>query len=321
MNTQNIRLASVDEANAEARDGADMADLDDVPVPYMQRTRDWYLALGYGNPYRYAHYAQVPFTALRKPLSECAVALLTTAAPYQEDKGPQGPGAPYNAAAKFYAPYMGETSVDHDLRISHVAIDRKHTSMEDSNSWFPLPLLREFVKEGRVGRLTKHFHGVPTNRSQRHTLEVDIPVIVERCKADGTDVAVLVPNCPVCHQTMSLTARALEAAGIATVIMGCAKDIVEFVGVPRFMFSDFPLGNAAGKPHDAPSQRATLELAMRVLESAAAARTTVQSPQVWSEDWHWKLDYSNVERVSAEDLARLRAENDQARLTAKALRG
>ncbi|WP_226858329.1 reductase [Diaphorobacter aerolatus] len=299
---------------------ADVAAFDDVPVPYMQRTRDWYLALGYDNPYRYAHCAQVPFTALTRPLSQSRVALLTTAAPYQPDKGPQGPGAPYNAAAKFYEPFVGDTREDHDLRISHVSIDRKHTSMEDSNTWFPLPLMRELVKQGRIGALTRNFHGVPTNRSQRHTLAVDVPVILERCRAEGADVAVLVPNCPVCHQTLSLTARALEAAGIATVIMGCAKDIVEHVGVPRFLFSDFPLGNGAGKPHDAQSQRETLELALRVLESAPAPRTTVQSPQVWSERWEWKLDYCNVERVSPEELAHLKAENDKARDTAKALR-
>lgn len=320
MNHSAPKLASVEEANAESSEGLGIAHAEDVPVPYMQRTRDWYLALGYGNPYRYSHYAQVPFAALKKPLSECSVALLTTAAPFQPDKGPQGPGAPYNAAAKFYEPFAGDTSVDHDLRISHVGIDRKHTSMEDSNAWFPLPLMRKFVEQGRIGRLTKNFHGVPTNRSQRHTLEVDIPLIIERCKAEGADVAVLVPNCPICHQTLSLTARALEAAGIPTVIMGCAKDIVEYVGVPRFLFSDFPLGNGAGKPHDAQSQHDTLELALRVLETAPAARTTVQSPQTWSEHWEWKLDYSNVARVSAEELARLRAENDKAKDTAKALR-
>ena len=64
------------------------------------------------------------------------------------------------------------------------------------------------------------------------------------------DAAVLVPNCPVCHQTVSLVARHLEANGISTVVMGCAKDIVEHAAVPRFLFSDFPLGNSAGKPHD-----------------------------------------------------------------------
>jgi hypothetical protein len=63
--------------------------------------------------------------------------------------------------------------------------------------------------------------------------------------------------------------------------MGCAKDIVEHCGVPRFLFSDFPLGNSAGKPFDVASQRETLELALQVLESAPAARTTVQNPIRW----------------------------------------
>src|SRR5882724_10801945 len=61
--------------------------------------------------------------------------------------------------------------------------------------------------------------------------------------------------------------------------MGCARDIVEHCGVPRFLFSDFPLGNSAGRPFDPESQAATLELALRVLEAAPAARTTVQSPR------------------------------------------
>lgn len=107
---------------------------------------------------------------------------------------------------------------------------------------------------------------------------------------------------------MSLAARHLEAHGIATVVLGCAKDIVELVGVPRFLFSDFPLGNAAGLPHDLASQDATLELALKVLESAPGPRTTVQSPQRWSDDPSWKLDYSNIARLSPEEVARRRAE-------------
>lgn len=293
---------------------------EDSPIPYMKRTREWYLALGFNNPYRYAHYIDVPFTPLSKPLAQSTVALLTTAAPYQPDKGPQGPGAPYNAAAKFYVPYTMDTAYDHDVRVSHVGIDRKHTSMEDSNSWFPLPMLRRFADQGRIGRLARHAHGVPTNRSQRHTIYVDIPMILQRCKEDGVDVAVLVPNCPICHQTMCLTARALEAAGISTVIMGCAKDIVEHVGVPRFLFSDFPLGNGAGRPKDPQSQAATLELALRVLETAPGPRTTVQNPQRWSASHEWKLDFSNIERVPPEEIDRLRAEAHQARATGKAVR-
>ncbi len=293
--------------------------MSDQPVPYMDRTREWYQALGYGTPYRYAHFEDVPFQPLARPLRDCVLTLVTTAAPYQPDKGAQGPGAPYNAAAKFFVPYTGDTAQDHDLRIAHVAIDRKHTSMEDSNSWFPLPLMRRWAGDGRF-RLAPRFHGAPTNRSQRHTMEVDIPLILQRCREDGVDAAVLVANCPVCHQTLALTARALEAAGIATVLMGCARDIVEHVGVPRLLFSDFPLGNAAGKPHDPSSQEATLALALELLASATQPRTTLVSPQRWSDSPDWKLDYCNVDRVSPAELARLRAEFDAGKETARALR-
>ncbi len=121
----------------------------------------------------------------------------------------------------------------------------------------------------------------------------------------------------MCHQTVSLAARTIEAAGIPTVVMGCAKDIVEWVGVPRFLFSDFPLGNPCGRPKDVPSQLATLELAVRLLDSAAAPRTTVQNPIRWSDDARWKLDYSNVDQLSAEEIARRRAEFDKGKEIAK----
>lgn len=296
-----------------------MTAFDDEPIRYMQRTRDWYLALGYDNPYRWAHFAEVPFQPLPRPLADCTLALVTTAAPYQPDKGPQGPGAPYNAAAKFFAVYSGDAARDHDVRNTHVAIDFRHTTREDSRTWFPLPAMREAAARGRF-RLARRFHGLPTNRSQRHTVEADCPELLARCREDHVDVAIFVPNCPVCHQTTSLAARHLEANGIATVVMGCAKDIVEHCGVPRFVFSDFPLGNAAGKPGDAASQALTLELALRTLESAVAPRTTVQSPLRWSESAEWKLDYANPQRATADELERARREMDEGKAVAKALR-
>ena len=293
---------------------------DDVPTRYMQRTRDWYLAMGYNNPYRWAHYAEVPFHPLQKPLQASTVALITTASPYQPGRGDQGVNAPYNAEAKFYKVYTGDSSKDHDLRITHVAIDRKHTTMQDRGTWFPLPALRQAQRAGRIGRLAPRFYGLPTNRSQRHTIEVDCPEILRLCREDGVEAVILVANCPVCHQSCSLLARYLENAGISTVIMACAKDVVEHVGVPRMLFSDFPLGNSAGKPDDPVSQALTLELALRTLESSPAARTTVQSPLRWSDSPAWKKDYSNVECVKPEEFVRLRAENDLAKEAAQKLR-
>ncbi len=121
----------------------------------------------------------------------------------------------------------------------------------------------------------------------------------------------------MCHQTVSLISRYLEENGISTVVMGCAKDIVEQCGVPRFLFSDFPLGNSAGKPNDPDSQAFTLDLALRVLETAIGPRTTVQSPLRWNDDARWKIDFSNIEQMSEEELAKRRAAFDEVKRVAK----
>lgn len=293
---------------------------DDVPIPYMARTREYYAAIGYTTPYRWAHYIDAPFQPLRKPLGQSRVTLVTTAAPFDPAKGDQGPGAKYNGGAKFYTVYDGDTSKPHDVRISHIAYDRVHTTADDSGTWFPLPQMQLQAREGKIGEVAPRFFGAPTNRSQRVTIETDAPEILARCRADGVDAAVLVPNCPVCHQTISLVARHLEANGIATIVMGCAKDIVEHAAVPRFLFSDFPLGNSAGKPQDPASQAHTLELALRVLETAPGPQTTVQSPLRWSKDAAWKRDYNNVALLSAEELARRRREFDAQKEVARGLR-
>ena len=166
----------------------------DVPIPYMRRTRDYYVALGYGTPYRWAHFVDVPFAPLRIPLSRARVALITTAAPYQPEAGDQGPGAPYNAGAKFYSVYSNSTERPPDLRISHVGYDRKHTSAEDINTYFPLARLKDAEAAGRIGALAPRFHGAPTNRSHRTTIETDVPELLRRCREDSVAAAVLVPS-------------------------------------------------------------------------------------------------------------------------------
>jgi hypothetical protein len=292
----------------------------DQPVRYIERTRSYYLGLGYDNPYVWAHYLDVPFAPLKKPLNQSVLGLITTAVPFDPEKGPQGQGSPYNAAAKFYQPYKSAINQKLDLRIAHVGIDRKNANMEEVECWFPLAAARRVVEMGRLRMVSPNFYGLPTNRSQRHTLEIDAPIILEMLRADNVDVAVLIPNCPICHQSQSLLARHLEAAGISTVVMGTAKDIVEYCGVPRFLFSDFPLGNAAARPNDPGSQDFSFELALKLLESAPAPRTTVQSPLRWSADVDWKLDYSNLERLSKQEIARLSEEAEKARVTARELR-
>ena len=104
----------------------------------------------------------------------------------------------------------------------------------------------------------------------------------------------------------------LEENGIPTVVIGSARDIVEECGVPRFLFSDFPLGNPCGKPEDSMMQRDMIGYAFDLLETARMPRTTVQSPFVWDEDTSWKARYA---RVDAEAAERLRKAGDARRET------
>lgn len=292
----------------------------DQPLAYIQRTRYYYQKLGYGEPYSWAHYKDAPFTALSRPVSSCIVSIVTTAAPYRSDKGEQGPGAAYNSAAKFFDVYSMDASTPPNLRISHIAIDRDHTTAEDLDSYFPLQALHRAAAEKHIGSVARRFYGLPTNRSKRTTLEKDSQKLLRLCTEDNVDIALLVPNCPVCHQSVALAARTLEAAGIVTVIMGCAKDIVEHVGVPRFLFSDFPLGNAAGRPNDPECQFATLLMALELGASATRALTTVHSPYLWSDDQSWKEDYSNPDKLSAKEILQRREAFDDAKKTAKGIK-
>jgi len=290
------------------------------PVEYIKRTRRYYQALGYGKPYDWAHFESVPFTLPSKPLSECKVGIVPPGAHFQPDKGDQGPGAPYNAAAKFFSVFKTPTHPKPDLRISHVGIDRDHTTAEDSGSYLPLMALEAAKQKGLIGELSKYVFGLPTNRSQKQTVQIDCQDLLKQIKAEKIDIAVLVPNCPVCHQSVSLAARALEEAGLLTVVLGCAKDIVEHVGVPRLLFSDFPLGNAAGIPGDIDCQQGLINAALDLVINATEPRTTIQSPYQWPGSDLWKEDYSNPDKLSDEEIRRKRAEFDSAKLQAKSIR-
>lgn len=294
-------------------------EIDPEPVRYIERTRAWYDALGTDNRYRWAAHVDVPFVRPARPIARARVALLTTAAPYRPELGAQGAGAPYNAAAKFYAIWSADSTAELDLRISHVAIDRRQQT-DDARCWFPMRALRRAETAGRVGAIADRVHGVPTNRSQRHTAEVDAPEVLARCRADGVEAAILVANCPVCHQSTALVGRHLEAAGIPTVLMGTARDIVERCGVPRFVFSDLPLGNAAALPDDPASGDVNLALALDLLEHAFAPRTTVRSPLRWTRAPDWKRHVLDVGALTPDAIARLRAEHAESLRVGRAVR-
>ena len=184
----------MDNSEMWLKEVAILPDDDHDPIRYIERTRNYYLAIGFDNPYRWAHYDDVPFTPLTKPLSKSRIGLVTTAAPFQPELPDQGPGAAYNAAAKFHSVYSDSTERMPDVRISHVGYDRIHTTAEDMRTWFPLKQLWKARDAGRIGSIAPRFAGAPTTRSQRHTTEIDAPEILEQFREDQVDAAVLVPN-------------------------------------------------------------------------------------------------------------------------------
>lgn len=151
---------------------------------YMERTRAWYEAQGYERPYAWAHFEDVPFAHLPKPLSDCRVALVTTGTPIGEDGGPVLPKRAYRHPVE---------SPPERLYSDDLGWDKEATHMDDRASYLPLEALEELVAAGWIGALAPHFHGIPTEYSQRRTIEIDAPTLLENLREDEADAALLVP--------------------------------------------------------------------------------------------------------------------------------
>ncbi len=157
-------------------------------VSYIDRTREFYAAQGYDKAYRWAHFDEVPFARLAKPLSECRVALVTTASVHR-DQSPQD-GVLRGAKQVWSGPTDGPPK---RLYTDEVAWDKEATHTDDVDSFLPIHPLEALVAGGRIGSQPPRFYGVPTDYSQRRTIEQDAPEILGRCREDGVDVALLVP--------------------------------------------------------------------------------------------------------------------------------
>lgn len=160
-------------------------------VRYIDKTREYYLRQGYDKPYKWAHFDDVPFTPLSKPLAECRVTLISTGEvevrgkTLNEDESQMG-----NVGGVYSIP---ADTPEEDLYSASRSFDTHATTLEDINALFPIGRLREAVAAGRIGSLTGRLTGVYNAYSQRRTMERDAPEVLRRCREDGADVAVMVP--------------------------------------------------------------------------------------------------------------------------------
>lgn len=282
-------------------------------VSYIDRSRAYYAAQGYPTAYRWASPAEKPaLTRLSGPLAGLRLGLVTTAFPLPADGSPPPTEVPY-AQAVDPLPTTRFTAEDNR--------DQSAAPANERESFLPLVRLGELAAAGRIGSLSPRFYGVPFDYSQRRTVEQDAPTLAGFLREDAVDIAMIVPHCPVCHQSASLVARHLEAAGIPTVVVGSARDIVEEIGVPRFLFVDHPLGYPIGRPGDVGQQRSICAQALDLLESASAPRTTVHADANWGDD-AWRESYMRVDDTTRAALAAAgehrRHDQDRARVDGRA---
>ena len=153
---------------------------------YIDRTRHYYAAQGYEQPYQWARNDEVPFAKLSKPLSGSRLTLIPTRGPWSvQDK---------EVLRGKREVWSGSTSEPPEkLFTDHLSWDKENTHTEDVGSFLPITRIREYVEQGRLGSIAPRYHGVPTDYSQRATREKDAPQILERCLEDGVDIALLVP--------------------------------------------------------------------------------------------------------------------------------
>ena len=137
---------------------------------------------------------------------------------------------------------------DHDLRISHIGYrPQAHHGDRQQHAGFRC---RRCARPRARAASARSRRASTARRPTAATASPSTPTARRSSRAAATTRST--PRC-WCRTARSATrpqpgrAPSRSSNGIPTVVMGCAKDIVEHCGVPRFLFSDFPLGNAAGQ--------------------------------------------------------------------------
>ena len=154
-----------------------------------------------------------------------------------------------------------------DLRFAARGYDPAAVT-EDINSQVPVPRLYEFSSNGIIGQLNPvwwSFNGfIPDAARMAETM---LPNLVESVKRYEVQAALLVPASRLCHQSVALAARALEEAGVRTIMLAVARDVVESIRPPRAVYYDGETGSVAGRPLWPEHQRRILDETLRLLES------------------------------------------------------
>ncbi|CAN5854302.1 hypothetical protein BH18ACI4_BH18ACI4_08200 [soil metagenome] len=216
-----------------------------------------------GESYPFVKNKRAPFTPARRALPMLNLALISSAGVYIDGTDPFDSNAPGGDLNFREIPIAVKAD---DLLFAGKGYDPA-AAQQDLNSQVPLERLLEFEVNGVIGQLSPvfwSFNGFITDAA-RLAGEM-LPKLVERVKRYEVQAALLIPASRLCHQSLSLAARALEHAGLPTMTLAVDKDVVEFVRPPRAAFYKGDLGSVAGRPNWPEHQRRILDEALRLIE-------------------------------------------------------
>jgi len=139
---------------------------------------------------------------------------------------------------------------------------------QDRNVQIPIDRLLEFQANVVIGQLNNVWWSlcgfIPNARLVAEELAPRLAERVERYKAQA---ALLIPASRLCHQTLGIVARAIEKAGIPTVMLSVDRGITDRMRPPRTAYYAGEFGSVAGKPDWKEFQIRILEESLRWIES------------------------------------------------------
>lgn len=227
----------------------------------------------------------VPWAHLPQALAQCKVVLITAAGVYLKNQF----HAPFDHKSPFGDPSFREFPANvqlADLAISHAHFDHHHATA-DMNVIFPLDRLGDLARQGVIGDVAPCHYSFYGHLTRPLVLLSEyVPNLVQRLRRAGVHAAVLVAPSPVCHQTTGLIARAVEAAGIATICIGNAPELFALVRPPRAVWVRSPHGAPGGEPGNVGKQQAMLRQALAALETMEYAGSSWELPFQWRPAGH-----------------------------------
>jgi D-proline reductase (dithiol) PrdB len=213
--------------------------------------------------YPFVENKRAPFTPARRALPMMNLALISSAGGYIDGTESFDTSAPGGDTSFREIPVEVEAA---DILFAARGYDPQAVR-EDINAQVPVPRLFEFENNGIIGQLNSvwwSFNGfIPDAARLADELA---PKLLERVQRYEVQAALLIPASRLCHQSVALVARALEAAGIPTMMLGVEKYVLERVRPPRAGFYKGEFGRIVGPPGWSEYQRRVLDEALRWLE-------------------------------------------------------